>query len=258
MVTIYINGKAVQAGEDEVLLPVIRRQGIEIPALCHHDAVEPCGSCRLCMVEITRKEWEGWSKCVTSCLYPVEPGLIVSTHTPQLLELRKTILDLYLARNPHSEVVRQLAAEYGLTETNYEVIPDGDDCIMCYACTRACAELGRHAISAIERGHKKAISGPLREAPVDCIGCLSCAYICPTHFIKWSDDSEIRSIWGREFALVSCQRCGKKTISRDFADYLTAQKGLPSEYFNICDDCKRSDMAKNMGRIVISAEEASR
>jgi NADH dehydrogenase/NADH:ubiquinone oxidoreductase subunit G len=258
MVTIYINGKAIQAGEDEMLLPVIRRQGVEIPALCHHDAIEPCGSCRLCMVEITKKEWEGWSKFVTSCLYPVEPNLMVTTHTPQLQELRKTILDLYLARSPRSEAIRKLASEYGIMETSYEVVPDSDDCIMCYACTRACTELGRYAISAVDRGHDKTISGPLREAPVDCIGCLSCAYICPTNFIKWEDNDGVRSIWGRDFALIRCRECGKKIITKDFADYLINKKGLPAEYFDVCDDCKRIETTKKMGSIVISAAEVSR
>jgi len=255
MTTIQINNKTVQAAEGEMLLAVIRRQKIDIPALCDHDAVEPCGSCRLCMVEITKKEWNGWSKFVTSCLYPVEPNLIVNTHTPKLLELRKTILDLYLARSPQSDIIQKMALEYGITETSYQTVPDGDNCIMCYACTRICAELGRHAISAVDRGHDKVISGPLREAPVDCVGCLSCAHICPTNFIEWVDDNSSRTIWGRKFDLISCKSCGKKTITREFADYLIQTRNIPSEYFDVCDDCKRSELSKKMGKIVIQAQE---
>ena len=56
MVHITINGKVVQASEGEMLLAVIRREGIEIPATCHHEAVEPFGACRLCTVEITKEE----------------------------------------------------------------------------------------------------------------------------------------------------------------------------------------------------------
>lgn len=255
MVTITINGKAVQAHEGEMLLAAIRRQGIDIPALCHHDAIEPCGSCRLCMVEITKKEWEGWTRSVTSCLYPVESGLIVSTHTPQLLELRKTILDLYLARSPHSEVIQKMAEDYGITHSSFPVIPDGDDCIMCYACTRICEELGCFAISAVDRGHGKKVSGPLRQPPPDCIGCLSCAHICPTGFIKWQDLDSSRTIWERQFELLSCKTCGKRTITRDFAEYLMKKRNLPPAYFELCDDCKRTETAKTMGKIVVAAQE---
>ena len=124
MVTLTINGKRVQAHEGEMLLKTIQRENIDIPALCHHDAVEPYGACRLCMVEITKEEWDGWKNHVTSCLYPVEEGLIVNTHTPKVNELRKTLLDLFLASNPNTPKIRALAAEYGVTETSYEEVPE--------------------------------------------------------------------------------------------------------------------------------------
>ncbi|PWB72346.1 hypothetical protein C3F09_06840, partial [candidate division GN15 bacterium] len=49
-VTMTINGKLVRATQGEYLLGVLRRQKIEVPALCHHEAVEPYGGCRLCTV----------------------------------------------------------------------------------------------------------------------------------------------------------------------------------------------------------------
>ena len=65
MVTVTINGKHVHAKEGEMLLAVLRREKIDVPALCHHEAVEPYGACRLCMVEITKSEWKGWTDMVT-------------------------------------------------------------------------------------------------------------------------------------------------------------------------------------------------
>jgi bidirectional [NiFe] hydrogenase diaphorase subunit len=102
MVTMTINGKRVQAQEGEMLLAVLRRLQIEVPALCHHEAVEPFGACRLCTVEITKKSWNGWKNHVTSCLYPVEEGLIVQTHSSEVVEIRRNILDLLLASSPYS------------------------------------------------------------------------------------------------------------------------------------------------------------
>ena len=84
MVSLTINGKLVQAKEDEMLLSVIKRMGIDVPSTCNHKAVEPFGACRLCTVEITRPEWDGWKKHVTSCLYPVEEGLIVVHGAPHI------------------------------------------------------------------------------------------------------------------------------------------------------------------------------
>jgi NADH dehydrogenase/NADH:ubiquinone oxidoreductase subunit G len=209
------------------------------------------------MVEITRAEWEGWKKFVTSCLYPVEDGLIVATHTEQLHEIRKTILDLQLANCPDSEVIRKMAAEYGVHKTSYEPNVGGDNCIMCYACTRVCEVLGKSAISPVDRGHNKVIAPPFGDEPPDCIGCLSCAHICPTDVIEWSDDKLTRTIWKKKFELIACSRCGKTTISRDFADYLIEKRNLPEEYFDICDDCKRVELAQKMGALVEQAKEVA-
>jgi len=257
MVHITINGKVVKAAEGEMLLSVIRREGIDVPALCDHTAIEPCGACRMCMVEITRAEWEGWKKHVTSCLYPVEDGLIVSTHTEEVLEIRRNILDLYLARCPNSDVIQKMAEEYGLYKTSFATLPEGDNCIMCYACTRICEVLGKSAISAVNRGHEKVISGPFGDPPPDCIGCLSCAHICPTDVIKWHDDNGTRTIWDKKFEMLSCTKCGKKTVTKDFAEYLIAQRDIPKEYFDVCDECKRDELAHKMGDLVEGAKEAA-
>ncbi|MCM2272116.1 MAG: 2Fe-2S iron-sulfur cluster-binding protein, partial [candidate division Zixibacteria bacterium] len=105
LVTLTVNGKLVRAQEGEYLLTVLRREGIDVPSLCQHDAVEPYGGCRVCMVEITKAEWSGWTDMVTSCLYPVADGLIVQTHSTGVIELRKAIIDLMLARNPQTPLI---------------------------------------------------------------------------------------------------------------------------------------------------------
>jgi len=249
MVTMSINGKIVTAEEGEMLLAVIRRQGIEIPALCNHDAVEPFGACRLCMVEITREEWDGWKKHVTSCLYPVEDGLIVQTHTDKVIELRKSVLDLQLAACPTSPEIQQLAAEYGVTRTSFEEVPESDNCILCGLCTRICAAMGFHAISTVGRGHEKVVAPPLKEAPPDCVGCLACSMNCPTNIIPYTDEGNTRTIWNRTFERIECKECGKLTITREFADALIARRGLGEDYFDTCDQCRRKETALTMGRI---------
>lgn len=249
MVHLTINGKVIKAQKGEMLLAVIRRENINIPALCHHEAVEPFGACRLCTVEITKEEWNGWKNYVTSCLYPVEEGLIVSTHSPKVIELRRTLIDLQLARCPGSPEIRQLAEEYGLTKSSFQEIPDSDNCILCGLCTRICDQMGFAAISTIGRGHSKKVAPPLEEAPPDCVGCLACALNCPTDVIKFKDEGETRTIWDKRFELISCSRCGKKTITRDFARALSELKNIPPDYFEICDECHRKELAQTMGKI---------
>jgi NADH dehydrogenase/NADH:ubiquinone oxidoreductase subunit G len=257
MVEITINGKIVKATAGEMLLDVLRREEIDVPALCDHKAIEPAGNCRLCMVEITRESWDGWKKYVTSCLYPVEEGLKVTTHSDELLEIRKNLLDLQLARSPESELVQKLAAEHGLHKSSFPTVPEPDNCIMCYACTRICETLGKSAIAAVMRGHEKVIAAPFGEEPPDCIGCLSCAHICPTDFIKWEDKDGQRTIWNKTFELIKCKQCGSDIITRDFADYIIEKRGLSVENFEICDACKRRNTAMKMGEVVKKVREVA-
>ncbi len=256
MVNITINGKIVQAEEGEMLLSVIRRLKIDVPALCHHEAVEPLGACRLCMVEITKEDWNGWSKFVTSCLYPVEPDLIVLTHSDQVNEIRRTIMDLYLARHPNSPEIQKLAEEYGVLKTSYEVQVDGDNCILCGICTRICDAMGFHAISLVGRGHGKTVAPPLDEPPPDCTGCLSCALNCPTNFIEFSDQGNKRTIWKKDFEMLACVKCGATTITREFAEFLSRNRDIPFEYFETCDACHRKETSLSMGRIAAWTKEA--
>ena len=61
-----LDGQTVVAKPGETVFSVAKRYGIEIPALCHHEAVAPYGACRLCVVEAF---WGKRSKLVTSCIY---------------------------------------------------------------------------------------------------------------------------------------------------------------------------------------------
>ena len=255
MVTVTINGKLVRAKESEMLLAVLRREKIDIPALCHHEAVEPYGACRLCMVEITKKEWDGWKNMVTSCLYPVAEGLIVQTHTSELIDLRKTILDLYLARCPNTPEIQDLAAQYGVNTTSFEEVAEPNDCILCGLCTRICDRMGFSAISAVNRGHGREIAPPLKEAPPDCVGCLACALNCPTNYIKYSDVGYTREIWGRKFELIRDAKTGQPTITKEFAEYLSKNRNIPRDYFELNDDSHRKELALSLGKIAVWSRE---
>ncbi|MBD3332548.1 2Fe-2S iron-sulfur cluster binding domain-containing protein [candidate division GN15 bacterium] len=249
MVHLTIDGTRVQAKEGEMLLKVIKQLGIDVPSLCDHDAVEPFGACRLCLVEITKQSWDGWKKYVTSCLYPVEDGLIVNTQAEKVVEARKTLIDLQLARCPGSPEIQQLAADYGITQTSYEPKIDSDNCILCGLCTRICEHMGFAAISTVDRGPDRRIASPLDEPPPDCIGCLACAINCPTNVIPYTEKGNKRTIWDKEFELITCSKCGRKTITRDFARALSKMRDIPEAYFEVCDACHRAETATNMGRI---------
>lgn len=242
MVTLTIDGREVQAEAGATILSAARGNNIYIPSLCDEEAVAAYGACRLCMVEITTAR--GRERLVASCLYPVENGLTVTTNSERIDNNRKMLLELLLARCPDSGVIQEMAGQLGVTETRFPLEDDNNKCILCSLCVRVCKEVvGVSAISLANRGVDRQLTTPFnKDFSEVCIGCGSCAYICPTHAITLEDSGERRVIrWPHnqmEFKLSKCQVCGKYWAPEKQIEYIAKISGTSPEDYNICPDCR--------------------
>lgn len=245
-----INGRRVEAEEGELVLAVARRAGIHIPTLCHHEAVEPFGSCRLCMIEVTKPAWKGWKGLMTACLYPAAPDLVIETDSERVHQVRRNVLDLLLARCPDAEPIRKLAAEYGVLQTSFAERENPDKCILCGLCVRICETAATAAISTVQRGHEREVGTPWGGPPPDCIGCLACAHVCPTGHIEFSEAGGVRKIWGREFELQRCEKTGQPLpVTKEQAAFLAKRQKLDPSYLSKSADAQRKEAAQTIGRI---------
>jgi len=87
MISLTIDGQKVKVSEGMTVYEAAKAAGIYIPTLCYHPYLTPYGACRLCVVEIDKMR--GFP---TSCTTPASDGMVVSSDTPQLQELRRDIL----------------------------------------------------------------------------------------------------------------------------------------------------------------------
>jgi len=183
------------------ILEVAQENGIDIPTLCHSPELLPIGACRICLVEV-----EGSRTLIGSCHTPITQGMVISTHSPKVLEARKAIVELLLSSHPDNCLVcdkanlcelRKIAADldvglprfrsrkryYPIEDVSLYILRDLSKCILCRRCVRACTEIKKANIySTAYRGFDSKIVVDLDE-PLNkevCRDCDVCISHCPT------------------------------------------------------------------------------
>ncbi len=229
LVTLYIDGKAVEVEPGSTIMQAAEKVGIAIPSLCHHPFLKPSGACRMCVVEV-----EGARALMASCTTPVAQDMRVFTESSRVVEARKTILNLLLANHPEDCLTCESAGECRLQEYAYrykvkESIYQGrksnhplDDsnpffwrdynkCILCGRCVRVCDEVvGANAIDYAYRGFDTKVAtaydGPLQESP--CVFCGNCVTVCPVGALVPKMCEGQGRTWEVERVRTVCSYCG--------------------------------------------------
>ena len=132
MIKVVINGREIstEKGEPFCRWPAtpestFRRSAIMKP-------LPPYAACRFCIVEVTYK---GATRCRASCIFPVEDGMEIKTHSERVLKIRRVLAELMLARCPESDVIRDLAYDIGVGKCRFDR-PRGEKapCMTCGVC----------------------------------------------------------------------------------------------------------------------------
>jgi formate dehydrogenase alpha subunit len=200
-ITITLDGREVSGYPGMTILELAKESGIDIPTLCHDPQLTSIGACRVCLVEDERN-----NALLASCVAPIASGMVINTHSPRVLERRKTIVKLMLTSHPDSCLVcdkgnrcqlRQIASDLGVGLVELQRIPqmhsieevnpflerDLSKCILCAKCIRACQELVvEGAIDYFQRGFTT-IPATLNNLPLEnseCTFCGTCVALCPT------------------------------------------------------------------------------
>ena len=196
-----INDRAITVEDGATILDAARKAGEEIPTLCHIQDLFPSGACRMCVVEL-----EGRNGLVPSCSFPAQNGMKVRTHSPKVMNARKTIVELLLASHPFDCLscnrnqmceLQDLASTYnvervpfkGETRHHYpdfsspSIVRTPDKCILCGRCVRVCEEIqGVSAIDFTNRGFETTVLPAFNTdlSETTCVNCGQCVLACPT------------------------------------------------------------------------------
>ena len=238
--SVTIDGVACTCEKGEYIYDVAKRNGIFIPVLCRSDAFDDHRACcRVCIVEV---EIRGRRKVVTACVYPIEEECAIYTKSEKIVEERGVIISLLAHRAPDSERILQMNDFMGAKGFERLITVDHEKCILCGLCVQACNSLGTGAISTVLRGTEKKVSTPYDNPSEFCVGCLSCANVCPADAIEYTQTETTRTIWNREFELVFCEKCGALMGTTESVRHAAGDGDVPS----VCDICRKKQLADEM------------
>ena len=211
MIHLEINGIAVEVPAGTTLLEAAKKVAVRIPTLCHHPDVKAWASCGICVVRNGNSP-----KLLRACCTEVAEGMKITTHDPDIVQIRKTVVELILSTHPNDCLrcprsgnceLQRVAAEFGIREVPFRrpamehverdtstpsIVLEPDKCIKCGRCAIVCQEMQNvWALEFIGRGERMQIAPaagvPLNDSP--CIKCGQCSAHCPVGAIYEKDET---------------------------------------------------------------------
>ncbi|MCF6245747.1 MAG: 2Fe-2S iron-sulfur cluster-binding protein [Desulfobacula sp.] len=235
MIDIIIDKKKIGVRENQTVLAAAKENGIKIPHLCFHPALRPSGSCKLCGVEVISTG--GKQVVMLSCILKVKENLEIKTDSELVRFNREKSFNNLLQMAPDSSRIRNLAKEFDVPVT-----PQPNGCINCRLCIRVCNEIVKaSALKMVKNKNKSRIMPELGH----CIGCGTCANLCPTDIIKVNDQDSVRtiSIKGEiigQLPLEQCEGCGNMYATASFLRHvqeITHPHPDTKEHHHLCPSC---------------------
>lgn len=210
MIELEINGIPLEVAKGTSIMNAAKLVGVNIPKLCYHSDLEPWAACGICVVKV-----EGSPKMLRACATDAAPGMKVITHDAEIVNVRRTVLELILSTHPNDCVrcprnrnceLQTLSEEFGIREIPYEmrvrdlpvdtstssIVLNPSACIGCGRCIKVCQDIqGVWALEFLGRGENTrmapAADATLEESP--CVKCGQCSAHCPVGAIFEKDET---------------------------------------------------------------------
>ncbi len=225
-VSLIVDGKKLTAPAGTLLIEACKSVGIEVPSFCYYPNLSLQGACRMCLVKI-----EKMPKLQTACTTLVSEGMIVTTNNEEVVQARKSMVELLLGNHPLDCPVCDAGGEcelqdmtfsYGAAESKFMEAKNHKDeqqwspvvyfdrprCILCYRCVRVCGEaMDVWALGVQNRGVNSVIA-PNQDDHLECEECGMCIDICPVGALTSGAYRYKTRPWEMNHVGTVCNHCG--------------------------------------------------
>lgn len=170
-----IDGKECTGTKGQTIVEAAKQNGVYIPVLCFFEGLSPTGTCRICTVNVNNRP-------MAACTTPVAEGMVVENDTPELNEMRKTVIEMLFVEGNHfcpaceksgDCQLQALAYRYTMMAPRFEyefskreldatppkLMIERNRCILCKRCVKGLfTEDGKALFAFSNRGNKALIN----------------------------------------------------------------------------------------------------
>jgi NADH-quinone oxidoreductase subunit G len=259
LVTVTLNGRAVEAEPGRLLIDVAEEMGVFVPRFCYHPGMRSVAVCRMCLVRV-----EGQRKLLPACATPVADGMKVDTLDEQAVAAQKGMLEFLLINHPLDCPICDRGGECPLQDQTYAhgpgstryvepkrtyekaleisdlVVLDRERCVLCWRCVRFADEVaGDQFIQLVDRGAGTQVL-TFKDEPFDSYFSGNTIQICPVGALTSKPYRFVSRPWDLKSAPSVCAYCsvGCPLTNDARSEKLVRCQALPNENVNefwICD-----------------------
>ena len=278
--TIYVNDKSLKVDTHKKLIEVLLEAGFDIAHFCYHEALGVAGNCRMCMVEI-----EGQKRPQIACDTPIKEGMRVWTNSKNIMEVKRSILELELINHPVDCPICDQAGEcslqdyymqLGLYESRIEldkkvhkqkhldlgshVMLDQERCVLCARCVRFTSDITQsHELVIAHRGDHACVT-TFEGQELKAKGyAMNVVDLCPVGALTSKDFRFTQRVWFLKSDASICHECARGcniTIDHNAPKYeddkiyrIRPRKNLKVNGHFICDTGRLSYHKLNENRL---------
>jgi [NiFe] hydrogenase diaphorase moiety small subunit len=257
--SITIDGVTCEAIIGENLVDVAKAQGVFIPTLCYQQHHEPpLGTCRTCICKIN-------GKFGPACTERVHDGLTIEINTPELLDIRKAVVEMMFAEGNHvcpgceksgSCDLQHMGYELGVATARFphlfkdrlidfkpkRMIMEHNRCIKCRRCVEeVVTDAGKRVFMYLNRGNETVVGIDYeQEAQLSAEQALAAMNLCPTGAIIVRGTSLSRPFGDRVFDQQSVQPGFHSAPIPQMEDHTAGKKRVATVSLAGCFGCHMS------------------
>ncbi|MBM3878837.1 MAG: 2Fe-2S iron-sulfur cluster binding domain-containing protein [Verrucomicrobia bacterium] len=230
------------------MIQACEQAGVEVPHYCYHAKLPVAGNCRMCLVEYglpalgpegqpLRKPDGSLAvkkspRPAIACATPISPGMEIYTATPEVQQMRASVLEFLLINHPLDCPICDQAGECKLQEYSVEyghaasrfvetkvhkpkqvdlgprIMLDDERCILCTRCIRFTRDLaGDDALGIVNRGSYNTLAAYPGRA-FDNPYTLNTVDLCPVGALTAKDFRFQMRVWFLKETKSLCTSCG--------------------------------------------------